>query len=74
MDEEIKRNLQAKAMEVYSSAIQKFHPEFILLWVVDEHGNELEHEFIEVQEALALVHPTPETVSVKNPSVGKVTQ
>ncbi len=58
MDEEIKKRLHAQATHVFFSATRKFQPEYVLLWVVDEHGQEIEHEFIEMQEALAMVDPT----------------
>jgi hypothetical protein len=58
LDEEIRNRLHAKATDVFVSATRKFQPEYVLLWVVDEQGQEIEHEFIEMQEALAMVDPT----------------
>jgi hypothetical protein len=65
MEKEIKHKLHARAADVFASASRKFQPEYVLLWVVDEHGQEIEHEFIEMQDALAMVDP------VLNPRAGR---
>ena len=57
MDSRTRRILKAQAPLVFESALRSFQPEFVLLWVVDENGNEIEHEFIPMQDALAMVDP-----------------
>ncbi len=57
MDSRTKRILKMQAPQVFESALRSFQPEYVLLWVVDENGTEVEHEFIPMQDALAMVDP-----------------
>jgi hypothetical protein len=67
MDEKTRKMLHAKAADVFIAASRKFQPEYVLLWVVDENGQEIEHEFIQMHEALAMVDPVFSNPVTKNP-------
>ena len=55
MKDRTKRILENHKADIHSQISRARQPEYVLLWVVDQEGNELEHEFIQMYEAMAMV-------------------
>jgi hypothetical protein len=73
MDYKTRQLLHSKAADVFVSASRQFQPEYVLLWIVDENGREIEHEFILMQEALAKVDLLGTNHADKQPEGKEVT-
>jgi len=55
MNDKTKYILETRAAQILAQTSRTLQPEYVLLWVVDQEGNEVKHEFIEMKDALAMV-------------------
>lgn len=55
MNDKTKYILETRAAQILAQTSRALQPEYVLLWVVDQEGNEVKHEFIEMKDALVMV-------------------